>query len=106
MARKFLLLPALVIGLGMALLVWAEVRGARQAALFDARFRQAQDRLYQAKLRLYWAERHQSADDIERARKDSEEAWEEVLPLVEEYHWRHSSWPARLREEVRRRTGW
>jgi hypothetical protein len=123
--RKWLLLLAVVIGCGTALVVWFAVEGARQAADLDARWRQAVDRRDRARAQLGRACRHDGrtplkpwrlatddpddgapAEEIRQAQLDLGQALEELNSLQIEWYRRQQRWPARLRAEVRRRAGW
>jgi hypothetical protein len=108
--RKWLILPlgaALATLAVVAFLAWLAAEDARQAALLEAREREAKDRMEQAlardrRLRGEGA----PTEEVLRADWEAGEAWEELLTLRDEQARRKQSWPARLRQEVRRRTGW
>jgi len=104
--RKWLLTLAVCVGLGLVTVVWLGVDDARQAALLDARAREAEDRFYQA---LAWKVRLIEDDAPEaqvfQAELESRRAIVEIAGLCRERQRREHSWPARLRQEIRRRTG-
>jgi hypothetical protein len=129
-----LLLLVLVLGLGMALLGWFVAEDARQAALHDARYRQNKARLERARARLSQACRHDGLTPLQRWRlceqtpglatddpdesaavKETRQAQLELRQASEEENslyqeccrrYQRQYWPAHLRQEVRRRTGW
>jgi hypothetical protein len=128
-ALATLAVVALLVWLGVEDARWA----ARQEALLDARIRDARSRVYQAgqrharasaqrdeELRNLRAEIQRNEDDKERAIRaygkatedvaragqDYVRAEEEERRLVGERRRRQNSWPALLRKEIRRRTGW
>jgi hypothetical protein len=66
--RKWLLVLAVVIGLGAALVAWFAVEDARQAADLDARWRQNKARLERARARLSQACSHDGLTPAQRWR--------------------------------------
>ena len=105
--RKWLLMLALVVGLGTAVIVWLGVEDAWQAALLDARVRAASDR-YEMLLHSEFALGSYGAprNEVTQAHIERVEAGAEALALRDEQLRREESWHARLGSEIRRRTGW
>jgi hypothetical protein len=105
--KKWLLLLAAVVGLGTMLVAWFAVEDARQVELLNAREVEADMRAEQAFDR---AERlvqdGAPAGEIRQADVERERALAESALLRLELGQRQLSWYARLRAEVRRRTGW
>jgi hypothetical protein len=102
-----LLILAVCVGLGLVVVVWLGVDDARQTALLDARVQHA--RIRALGLQGRWERLMQDGapeEEVVQAARDADRAWEEAEPLCEEQREREKSWPARLRWEVRRRTGW
>jgi hypothetical protein len=105
--RKWLLLLAAVVALGTALLVWFAVEDARQEAALDARIRDTGGWVVQAEAREERLRRDEApAEEVRRAARESEEAWEEAFAVDRERRRRAESWYGQLRQEVRHRTGW
>jgi hypothetical protein len=103
--RKWLLILAVCVGLGLALAVGLGVVDAWQAGRLEARIRDAEERLTQASdrsLRLH----HNGAplEELFQADQEEREARARLQALREEQPW--ESWRDRLPREVRRRTGW
>jgi hypothetical protein len=98
----------------VALLVWCVAKDARQAALLDARVQQAEDRVTQARDRYGRLRQDKApAEEVRQAEREwvGAEAELDLLRFEREQRRReeerrHQSWPARLRQEVKRRTGW
>jgi hypothetical protein len=108
--RKWLLLLAVFITLGTAVIVWLGVEDARQADLLDAQVRRASDRLNQADDRFLRAHARMvvegDADDLLRAEAEQAEAGYALQALTMEQYLRQQTWHARLLREARRRAGW
>jgi hypothetical protein len=108
--RKWLVLPlgaALATLAVVALLVWFAAEDARQAALLDARIREAQERASQASVRVNQLDQDGApAEELLQAVLERQQALEVATRLFYEQAQRQQSWHARLRQEVRRRTGW
>jgi hypothetical protein len=106
--RKKWLIVALGAGLAMvALLVWLGVEDARQAALLDAREREAEIRFARATDRLKCLVGDGApAEEVRQADLEVYRAWGEQEMLINKQEQRWQSWHARLLAEVRRRTGW
>jgi hypothetical protein len=96
----------------VALLVWCVAEDARQAALLDARVREADFRAMQAfdrviVCRRWYSRAHTtSAEEVHQAELEYQRASTELDSLKVERARRQQSWHARLLHEVRRRTGW
>jgi hypothetical protein len=114
--RKRLLALPVCAGLALvALLVWFTADDARQAAILDARVRQAEARVNETEDLIWEAVRRDAPRDeqevelmkadVYRARMVAVEAQREYQALVQEQRRRQQSWPARLRREIRRRLG-
>jgi hypothetical protein len=83
------------------------VEDARQAALLDARVRDAENRVEQTLRRERRLIRDGApGEQIIQAQLEEQEAWKELERLRTEQWRRRQPWHARLRQEVRRRTGW
>jgi hypothetical protein len=108
--RKWVILPlvtALAALAVLALLVWLGVEDARQAALLDARVREAEGRVQQTASRIFrFVQDGGPEEEVVQAFHENIEAWEELQTLRAEQSQRPEPWYARLRQEVRRRTGW
>jgi hypothetical protein len=115
--RKWLLVLSVCLGLGLVVTVWLGVEDARQAprraALLDARIREAEGRAAQARERsIRLVQLVRDGEDGE----PEEEIAEEIHQAGLEYQWaqkdqvllraQQKPWHVRLRQEVRRRTGW
>jgi uncharacterized protein HemX len=105
--RKWLLVLAVVVALGLALVTWLGVederQAARQAAILHAREQEAvqrERRAFETRVRA------RTPEEVSRAIQEQKEARAEVNKAVAEEDRRNQSWHARLRAEVRRRTGW
>jgi hypothetical protein len=104
--RKWLIL-ALCVVLGLVVVVWFAVQDARQAALLDARARDAENRVEQTLRRERRLIRDGApSDQIMQAHLEEQDAWKELDRLRTEQSRRRQTWHARLLGEVRRRTGW
>jgi hypothetical protein len=105
--KKWLILALVGAFAAVALLVWLGVQDARQEALLDSRVREAENRFEETlrrELRLF-----QDGAPVEQttpAYREANEVCKELDTLRTEQWRRGQSWPARLRQEVRRRTGW
>ena len=110
MRRKWFILPlgaALATLAVVALLVWLAAEDARQAALLDARVREAQERAWQASVRASQLDQDGApAEEVRQAGVERQRALTELLEALIEKAERQQSWHVRLRREVRRRTGW
>jgi hypothetical protein len=122
--KKWLVLPlgaALAILAVVALLGWFAAEDARQEALLDARIRDAKERGERAFDREERAldrfnrlvrdgapaeEVGQARADIVAAHEEGQAARQEFQAALEEKLQRLDPWPAAVRYEVRRRTGW
>jgi hypothetical protein len=110
--RKWLILPlgaALAALAVVAFLVWLGVEDARQAALLDARVREADFRVMQAHDRYGRLRQDKApAEEVRQAEREWVGAENELVHLrfEREQRQRQQSWHARLLREVRRRTGW
>jgi hypothetical protein len=108
--KKWLVLPlgaALATLAVVALLVGFAAEDARQAALLDARVRDAEERYMQTS--DHTGGLHQNGAPLEelyQADWEEHEARMRLQALLDERDQRQQSWHARLRREVRRRTGW
>jgi hypothetical protein len=104
--RKWLVLP-LCAGLAVvALLVWFTVDDARQAALLNARVRDAENRFEETlrrELRLF--QDGAPVEQTTQAYREANEACKELDRLRTEQWRRRQTWHARLLDEARRRTG-
>jgi hypothetical protein len=104
--RKWLFVLALCVGVGFAPAVWFAAEDARRAGLLGARVREAEARSSAASDRLSRIfHDHKSGDEVEQAIEKLKRAQLE-LEMVRVEQARRQSWPARLRWEVYRRTGW
>jgi hypothetical protein len=105
--KKWLILPVCA-GLAlMALVVWLGAEDARQAALLDAREREAEIRFARATDRFKCLVGDGApAEEVRQADLEVYRAWGEQEMLIDKQEQRWQSWPARLLREVRRRTGW
>jgi hypothetical protein len=91
----------------VALLVWFAAEEARQAALLDAREREAESRTMRAYHRTERLIQDEApGEKINQAFQESSKASQEWASLRDEQERRKESWPARLRREVRSSTGW
>jgi hypothetical protein len=105
--RKRLLMLAGVVALGVAILAWFAVEDAWQEATLDARIRDAGSRVVQAEGREQQLRRDGApAEELRRAARESEEAWEEAFAVDRDRRRRKEFWYGQLRREIRRRTGW
>ena len=110
MRKKWLILPAcatLAALAVVALLVRFAAEDARQAALLDARVQDAENRFegtLRRELRLF--QDGAPAEQTRQAYRDANEACKELDRLRTEQWRRRQTWHARLRGEVKRRTGW
>jgi flagellar basal body-associated protein FliL len=105
--RNWLFVLAVVAALGLDLVAWFAVEDERQAAHLNARVHEAYDRtdrLQDRTTRL--VHRGAPTDEVVQARLEAQEADNELRALLAEQGQREQSWPARVRQEVRRRTGW
>jgi hypothetical protein len=79
--RKWLLVMALSVGLGLILLVWLGMEDAREAALLDARVQDAEDRFGQAFDRRCRLIRNGAPEwEIMQARVEEGHAWGSSKP--------------------------
>jgi hypothetical protein len=104
--RRRKIVVALLLCLGLALLALRSA-GARRGPSLDDRIAEARlrrDRIEQREDDLIQA--GAPREDIEEARREHEEAEDELLSLKLEYHLRRRSWLDRLKYELRQRTGW
>jgi hypothetical protein len=106
--RKKWLILALGAALAVvAILVWLGAEDARQAALLDAREREAEIRVARAFARVkVLAIDGAPAEEVGQADLEARRALAELAPLRAEQARRQESWHARLLREARRRTGW
>jgi hypothetical protein len=103
--RKWLLILAVCVGLGLILLVRLAAEDARQAALLDARVREAENRFWMSHV-VRRASDGATAEELRHDQQEALEAMDEYFALRAEQAQRQQSWHARLRWEVKRRTGW
>jgi hypothetical protein len=88
----------------VALLVWFAAEDARQADLLDARIQEAKFQDSQALDRVkVLINDGAPVEEVRQAELERSQAVEELLLLYAEQARRQQSWPALLREEVRRR---
>jgi hypothetical protein len=105
--RKWLILTLCAALAVAALLIWLAVEDARQAALLDASEREAELRAGRAFARVQVLTRDGApAEEVRQAELEWHRAAGEFSMLHQEQARRSQPWHARLRDEVRRRTGW
>jgi hypothetical protein len=107
--KKWLILALCATLAVVVFLVWSAAEDARQAALLDARVRQAEDRVTQAHDRFGRLYQDKApAEEVHQAEREWVWAEHELVHLRIERKQRQqeASWHARLLREVRRRAGW
>jgi hypothetical protein len=107
--KKWLILPLIAVLATLAVvafLAWSAAQDARQEALLDARYHEAEARVQLTESRMHrLAQGGAPREEVMQAGQENTKAWKELGALRSERARRAAPWYARLRQEVRRRTG-